>query len=158
MIYLIGCFLLVCVCCRKVTSLYRLPHTYMYKTHLKGFSFKAEYLELRKSGLLIIPKGYVWDGCSFTFSFLDLFTFGTPEGRIHFKTGKPVTYYASLVHDALYQYHHEIGISKKVADQLFLKMLNKEKYPLARVYYLALRTYNTATYILTSIKDYFWRF
>ena len=53
-------------------------------------------------------KGYAWDGCSPKFQILDLI-FGTHDGAISENTGKAVTYYASMVHDVLYQFHDEFG-------------------------------------------------
>ena len=62
-------------------------------------------------GRLIIPREYTWDGCTPKFSILDIFVIGTPDGIKNINTGKPKTYFASLVHDVLYQYFrwHEIS-------------------------------------------------
>ena len=68
--------------------------------------------------------GYAWDGCSPKASWIDLL-WGTPDGRLDDRTEKPITYYASMVHDVLYQYKHKILISRKEADILFRIILKK---------------------------------
>ena len=83
---------------------------------------------------LTIKAGYVWNGCSPKLSVGGLFFIGTPDGHTDYRTGKPHTYYASLVHDALYQY--EIG-TKEHADNVFLLML--DHFPLRKVYFWAVR-------------------
>jgi hypothetical protein len=85
-------------------------------------------------------KGYAWDGCSPKFQILDLI-FGTPDGAISENTGKAVTYYASMVHDVLYQFHDEFGkkISRKQVDLIFIDELEKGQFIPARMYYLMVR-------------------
>ena len=65
------------------------------------------FIELTQDGKIFINgsrlNGYAWDGCTPKFEFLD-FVIGTPDGRLDYLTEKPITYYASLVHDAIYQY------------------------------------------------------
>lgn len=77
---------------------------------------------------------YAWDGCSPKRWFYWLIVFGTPDwfyreqqvNTYHANT-KTVfwqqTHYASLVHDALYQYLHVIPISKQEVDALFRNLL-----------------------------------
>ena len=91
-----------------------------------------------KDGVLTIEKHYAWNGCSPCFSVLKLFYITTPDGIIDYRTGKPVTYYASLVHDCLCQY--KLG-TRKDADVLFYNMLCWAGFPLARVYYAAVRLF-----------------
>ncbi len=54
---------------------------------------------------------------------------------------KPKTYYASLVHDALYQYLDTIPIPRKEIDRVFLEMLKETAFPLAFLYYIAVRIF-----------------
>jgi hypothetical protein len=85
-------------------------------------------------------KGYAWDGCSPKFQMLDLI-FGTPDGAVSENTGKAATYFASMVHDVLYQFHEEFKgkISRKQVDRIFLDEMEKEHFMPARMYYMMVR-------------------
>ena len=93
------------------------------------------YVTIR-DGWLYIYNGYAWDGCTPKKSVLGLFFIGTPDGHINYRTNKAFCYYASLVHDALYQYG--IG-TKQYADRLFLNML--KDFPLRKLYYCVVRRF-----------------
>ncbi|KEI71229.1 hypothetical protein [Endozoicomonas elysicola] len=102
--------------------------------------FDSRWLSISTSGTITVKandSGYAWDGCTPKWSLLNLWVIGTPDGHINHRTMKPYTYYASLVHDALYQYLDTVPVSKQVIDQLFLTMLGDFKPRL--VYYLAVR-------------------
>lgn len=106
-------------------------------------SFKSPYLQIRphkKGTYVLVTQGYAWDGCSPKFRVFDL-EIGTPEGVTNWSTKKPITYRASLVHDALYQYKYDHQISRKQADQLFLQVLQKENFFWAKAYYYAVRAF-----------------
>ena len=60
-------------------------------------------LEIRKNGEIKVLAGYAWDGCTPKFSLWDICV-GTPDGVPNANTKKPKAYYASLLHDALYQF------------------------------------------------------
>ena len=60
-------------------------------------------LILRTDGTMTVTAGYAWDGCTPKCCVLDL-SIGVPDGVVNADTGKPKTYYASLIHDALYQF------------------------------------------------------
>lgn len=117
-------------------------------TSILGDSYKSEdgYLEIQSNGKILIfgsvDNGYAWDGCTPKWELLD-FTLGTPDGRFDYLTQKPMTYYASMIHDILYQYKSEIPISRKVADQLFLKILKEADFMWARPYYVFVRIFGT---------------
>lgn len=96
-----------------------------------------DYVTL-SDGKMTIHAGYAWNGCTPRLSVADLFTFGTPNGIIDYKTGKPKAYYASLVHDAIYQYH---VIDRKDADNMFKSMLKESDFMPANVYYRAVRMF-----------------
>ena len=68
---------------------------------------------------------------------------GTPEGEINPETGKSKTYYASLIHDALYQFSEDLKdkISRRQADKEFHEMLRAEKFRPADIYYAAVRIF-----------------
>ena len=84
-------------------------------------------------------EGYSWDGCTPKRSFLNLSIIGVPDGHIDYRTMRPFTYHASLVHDALYQYLDTIPVRKKEVDWLFLIMLGDFK--LRWIYYVMVRLF-----------------
>lgn len=116
----------------------------LYKnTPIKKTFNNNPWLEISENGDIIIKgthaNGYAWDGCTPKFNIFDLFLIGTPDGRTIVNTGKPITYYASLVHDVLCQFRKDIGISRRQADKVFLIYLGD--FNLRYIYYIAVRAY-----------------
>jgi hypothetical protein len=113
-------------------------------TNLIGRHFSNEWLEIQDDGKIILKgnhgEGYAWDGCSPKWNFIDLI-WGTPDGRLDFNTEQQITYYASLFHDALYQYKSKISISKKEVDFLFKLNLKRADFLLTNIYYFAVRLF-----------------
>ncbi|MES2518383.1 MAG: hypothetical protein V4585_09765 [Bacteroidota bacterium] len=111
-------------------------------TNIKNRSFNNCWLSIEPDGKITLngsyEDGYAWDGCSPKVVFLDI-TWGTPDGKLDWDTEAPITYYASLIHDVLYQFKGDIPISKKEADILFLLNLRKTKFKLAGIYGFAVR-------------------
>jgi hypothetical protein len=105
--------------------------------------FENEWLHIEPNGHITVKgsnkNGYAWDGCSPKYNFFDLLLLGTPDGRINVNTGKSTTYYASLLHDILYQFKDDIGIERKVADDLFLAYLGD--FSPRYLYYYAVRLF-----------------
>lgn len=104
--------------------------------------FDSQWLHISTNGVVTVKAndtGYAWDGCSPKVSLLNLWVVGTPDGHINYRTMKPYTYYASLVHDALYQYLDSIPVTKHEVDTLFLHMLGD--FQLRYVYYWAVRLF-----------------
>jgi len=102
--------------------------------------FISKWLEISEGGQIKVKaneSGYAWDGCTPKWSLLNLIIVGIPDGHIDYRTMKPFTYYATLVHDALYQYLNSVPIPKAEIDWLFLKMLGDFK--LRSLYYLAVK-------------------
>jgi len=99
------------------------------------------WLEIKNNGDIIVKKDYSWDGCTPKFNILDLFIIGTPDGVINIRTGKPKTYYASLIHDALYQFidDERMLFNRKDIDDFFYSILKEEKFILAPIYYIIVR-------------------
>lgn len=98
--------------------------------------FDSKWLKIGTDGKITVKaneKGYAWDGCTPKKSILNLIIIGVPDGHVDHRTMKPYTYYASLVHDALYQYLDSVPIPKKEIDLLFLKMLGD--FRLRKTYY-----------------------
>jgi hypothetical protein len=97
-------------------------------TNLTGKDFANEWMSINADGLIVVKgthdKGYAWDGCSPKLNFLHLI-WGTADGAMDFRTAKPFTYYASMIHDILYQFKKEVPVSRMEADILFAKILRK---------------------------------
>ena len=76
-------------------------------TFTDDFAFKDKTgivrLILLRNGKMTVNKRYAWDDCTPKICIFDVL-FGTPDGVVDSRTRKPKTYYASLVHDALYQF------------------------------------------------------
>lgn len=116
-----------------------------YKWKLKEpFSIRTETEDVEhewcvvKDGMLTIKAGYAWNGCTPKFSVLDWFLIGTPDGIIDYRTGKQKAYYATLVHDCMYQYR--IG-TREQADWMFYCALKSCEFMLAGLYYWAVKTF-----------------
>lgn len=101
--------------------------------------YECEWFTLTHGGLLTIKKGYAWDGCTPKKSLWNLWIVGVPDGHIDYRTQKPYTYYASLVHDALYQYGDTVPMKRKQIDGVFLELLGDFK--LAKLYYWMVRIF-----------------
>lgn len=84
---------------------------------------------------LIIPAGYSWDGCSPKFKIGNQIL-GTPDFG-------DKTKYASLVHDALYQYAGVHLINKDSVDYIFYKMMNDNNFKGAKFYYLMVKKFGS---------------
>ncbi|MGF1704987.1 hypothetical protein [Enterovibrio baiacu] len=92
--------------------------------------FDSQWLAISTDGTITVKAnetGYAWDGCTPKWSVLNLVIIGTPDGHIDYRTMKPFCFYASLVHDALYQYLDSVPVPKKDIDLLFLDMLGDFK-------------------------------
>ena len=110
------------------------------------------WLFIERSGAITVMKGYAWNGCTPKVCFLDLLI-GTPEGAVYGETGKRKTYYASLVHDALYQFLREASpLTRGEADRFFLQLMQDSDFVLARVYWLVVRSLGWAFWQGTSRK------
>jgi hypothetical protein len=98
-------------------------------------------LEISSTGVIKVLKGYAWDGCTPKFKMFDLL-FGTPEGIPHKKTLLPKTYFASLVHDALYQFLDAGSpFSRRQVDKIFLHILTEYSFAPRNIYYAMVRAF-----------------
>ena len=96
-------------------------------------------LIIESTGRMTVMRGYAWNGCSPKFCFLDLLI-GTPDGAVYAPTGYPKAYYASMVHDALYQFlRTDSPITRAQADRCFLRLLAESEFFWLYVYWLAAR-------------------
>lgn len=134
----------------------------VFTTRYNVGNFENEFLKLSGNFITVFGshlKGYAWDGCTPKWEILD-FLPGTPDGvvrkqqvevitdRIAPDGGRwcevqfdyvPKTYYASLVHDLLYQFKADVPVSRKTTDLIFFEMMRATKFKPAKLYYLAVR-------------------
>lgn len=109
-------------------------------------------LEIRRNGEIRVLSGYAWDGCTPKFSVWDI-VFGIPDGIPNERTKKPKTYYASLFHDALYQFLDAgLPISRKDADQIFLELMTRDHFAPRQLYFLAVRLFGGVSRLFTRWK------
>lgn len=98
-------------------------------------------LIIEADGTITVTKGYAWNGCSPKVCVFD-FLVGTPEGVVHARTEKRKTYFASLVHDALYQFLPEgLPYSRRDADRFFLVLLGEGEFAPRWPYWAAVRLF-----------------
>ena len=98
-------------------------------------------LVIETTGRMTVTRGYAWNGCSPKICFLDLLI-GTPDGAVSATTGQPKTYFASMVHDALYQFLRAGSpITRPQADRCFLRLMAASEFSLRNVYWLAVRAF-----------------
>lgn len=101
------------------------------QTNILGRSFSGEWLDISALGRITVKgshaRGYAWDGCSPKYEALDMLL-GTPDGKLDYSTAKPITYYASMIHDALYQYKKEVPVSRQDADIIFQLILKQSGF------------------------------
>ena len=134
------------LCKNSVRWLYRLERSYSWQSGLP-FSEDLVYrdasgkvrLILEQGGRMTVTKGYAWNGCSPKFCFCDLLI-GTPDGVVNATTGRPKTYFASLIHDALYQFLRvNAPLTRRQADGCFLRLMKESDFALAYLYWVAVR-------------------
>jgi len=119
---------------------FKLATKFTYHTGiLPHDKFLGLWLRVGITGIVTIAEDYSWDGASPKVWALGRWI-GTPDGSIDERTGLPRTYYATLVHDALYQFALPNGIyTRKEIDEIFLKMLVEADFKQAKLYYRAVR-------------------
>ncbi|MFD2179599.1 hypothetical protein [Veronia pacifica] len=92
-----------------------------------------------KDQTLTIRSGYAWDGATPKWQPLGLFTVGTPDGAL--RCGLPWTYHATLVHDVLCQFRHQLPLSKQQVNQVFDDQLRELGFPLRALYVWAVNKF-----------------
>jgi hypothetical protein len=106
-------------------------------------------LILTTDGIITVTKDYAWDGATPKTCAFDL-VLGTPDGVVFLGTGKPKVYYASLVHDALYQFLPEgPPLTRAQADRCFLLLMHEHRFSLARLYWAAVRVFGGLSWRIT---------
>ena len=97
-------------------------------SELEGVRFSNEWLLIQDSALRV-EEGYAWDGCTPSWRLPGGWWVGVPDGPCR-ENGRPVTWAATLIHDALCQFRPEIqGLTKKATVDLFKRMLIEAKAP-----------------------------
>jgi hypothetical protein len=135
-------------CKNTVKWLYEITENHSTQS---GFKFEKDYvfydktgivrLILEQDGRITVTANYTWNGCSPKFCFLDLL-WGTPDGVVDKTTRKPKTYYATLYHDAFYQFIPDgLPISRVEADRFFLEKLKETNFWWGNFYFLAVRVF-----------------
>lgn len=116
----------------------------IFGTDLYDVEYTSEWLDIRKNGEFVIKgsnkSGYAWDGCSIKWNSINV-TWGTPDGKLDYTTLKQKTYYASMLHDVLYENKKTVPVSRKNADLLFKDILKTSNYILSPIYYAAVRIF-----------------
>lgn len=131
-------------CKDSVSWLYALEENHSWESRLtftQDYAFKdttgVVRLILEREGRITVTSGYAWNGCSPKFCLFDILI-GTPDGVVHSVTGKPKTYYASLIHDALYQFLPDgLPLKRSEADRCFLKLMAETGFRPRMLYYIA---------------------
>ena len=128
--------------CRKTAAwLYRLDRSFTWESALpvrEDLVFRdgdgKVRLIVESGGRLTVMRGYSWNGCSPKVCVLDLLV-GTPDGAVYEPTGRPKAYYASLVHDALYQFLDAGSpVTRAQADGCFLRLMGESEFVLRHLY------------------------
>lgn len=135
-------------CKDTVRWLYRLDEHFVWHSAFpvgRDWAFQDSGGETRlviaADGAMTIMKGYAWDGCTPKVCLLDVLL-GTPDGAVFAVTGRPKTYYASLLHDALYQFlPDDLPLTRAQCDECFLRLMERDGFALRHVYYAAVRIF-----------------
>lgn len=106
---------------------------------LDGVEFDAPWLKIEQ-GILTVPGGYAWDGCSPKWNVGGLVV-GIPDGLIDASTLLPRTYHASLLHDALCQYQDRLPLTRAQIDRIFYVVLLRDGFSLPTFYYAMVRMF-----------------
>ncbi|EEG08942.1 hypothetical protein [Pseudogulbenkiania ferrooxidans] len=116
---------------------YRLDHPYLHTSpHLVGVEYRNDWIDIRPHGTILIQPGYAWDGCSPAWRLPGGLWLGTPDGPLGVD-GRPLSYHASLVHDALCQWKREIPIRQRATVRVFAELLQLAGAPPWRVWLYA---------------------
>lgn len=109
-------------------------------------------LEIDRAGVAKVLARYAWDGCTPKFFLIDI-VFGIPDGVPNQDTRKPKAYYASLLHDVLYQFlDADLPMSRAQADRVFLEILTRDDFAPRPIYYGAVRLLGGAMRMFTRWK------
>jgi hypothetical protein len=136
------------VCKNSERWVFTLPQAFAWSsgfTVTEDLAFKDKTgtvrLILERPSRIIVTEGYAWDGCTPKICVFDVL-FGTPDGVVDATTKRPKTYYASLVHDALYQFLLDgLPLQRWQADRCFLHLMTDTGFAPRYLYWLAVRLF-----------------
>lgn len=136
------------MCKNSERWVYTLPQDFSWEPGLaipEDLAFRdktgAVRLILKRSGAVTVTERYAWDGCSPKFCIFDVLL-GTPDGVVDSTTKLPKTYYASLIHDALYQFLLDgLPFTRREADRCFLRLMGQTGFAPRYLYWAAVRTF-----------------
>ena len=119
----------------RVRWLYRLDRAYSWESGCPvgdDFLFFDKRGKLRlvveASGCITVLARYAWNGCSPKFCVFDIL-WGTPDGVVHARTGRPKTYFASMIHDALCQFlPYGLPYNRPEADFFFFRLMEESEF------------------------------
>jgi hypothetical protein len=146
-------------CKNSVRWLYRLERNFTWES---GHAISQDLvfrdkngtvrLIIEAGGRITVTEGYAWNGCSPKVCFFD-FLVGTPEGVVYAPTEKRKTYFASLMHDALYQFLLDgLPFRRRHADRFFLVLLGESEFAPRRLYWAAVRLFGGLVWRATRRK------
>jgi len=143
----------------SVRWLYRLDRAYSWESGCPvgdDFLFFDKQGKLRlvveTSGRITVLAGYAWNGCSPKVCLFDIL-WGTPDGVVHARTGRPKTYFASLIHDALCQFFsYGLPYNRPQVDHFFLRLMEESEFGPRKIYWLAVRAFDRITQWVTQRK------
>jgi hypothetical protein len=135
-------------CKNSVAWLYRSERSFVWDSGLRVDEDRVfrdadgkVRLIIEASGRITVTRHYSWNGCSPKMCVFD-FIVGTPDGVVHARTGRPKTYFASMVHDALDQFlRANSPLSRRQADACFLRLMAESDFALRYVYWAAVRVF-----------------
>jgi hypothetical protein len=141
------------MCKNCVSWVYKLEKNYSWES---GLPIQRDHVYLdakgkvrliiEAGGRITVTKGYSWNGCSPKICVLDI-NIGTPDGVVHGGTQRPKTYFASLVHDALYQFLRvDAPVTRRQADACFLRLMGESEFFLRYIYWAAVRVFGWAVW------------
>jgi hypothetical protein len=132
---------------------------YLPKDFATGYAFEdssgTRRFEIHPDGTAKVLAGYAWDGCTPKFALWDILL-GIPDGVPNVQTLKPKAYYASLLHDVLYQFLDAgLPLSRASADNLFLELLTRDNFGPRWVYFAAVRVFGGISRLFTRWKRHY---
>lgn len=124
---------------------YTLPHGFRGRVNgmIRFYDDKFKKLAEISDFYITVYSGYSSDGCSPKIKLFN-WVVGTPDGPIQ-DDGYPQTYWASLIHDVIWQFNEQSPFASLERDKLFLYMLKKSNWKYSNLYYYAVRLFSKIT-------------
>lgn len=129
---------------------------YLPEDFTEGCAFEDRnhhrWLEIHPDGMAVVKARYAWDGCTPKFAVWDI-VLGIPDGVPNATTQKPKAYYASLLHDVLYQFLDAgLPLQREAADRVFLDLLTRDRFGPRQIYHAAVRALGGVSRLFTRWK------